>query len=84
MNFAQLPTGYTIDSGTLSAVDISDNSDASSTVLASTTASVSGTKLTTTVQAGTSGSTYKITFSATLTPSGGPLNEDVYMVVDDF
>lgn len=75
----RLPSGTTISSGTVSATDLStsffDNS-----VLASTTATISGTKAKAKVQAGTNGKNYKLTFLTTLSDSS-ILEEDVEMRV---
>lgn len=78
----KLPSGASLDSGSVSAVDTSDDSDATSTVLASSTAEISGTQSRATVRAGTDGKTYKITFLVTL-DDGSILEEDVNMRVEE-
>lgn len=79
--FEKLPRDSALVSATLSAVDTSDNSDATATVLPLTTATINGDLATFTVQAGTSGHKYKITTSATLNV-GGPLIEELLMVIE--
>lgn len=78
----RLPPGSTsISSGTVSAkkydTDTTDN-----TVLASTTATISGTQARVKVQSGTTGEDYKITFLTT-TSNGDILEDDVLMQVRD-
>lgn len=76
----KLPTGATVSSGTVAAVDLVDNSSASSTVLASTTATISGAQARVKVQAGTNGRSYIVTFTTTLS-NGDILEDDVRMDV---
>lgn len=65
----ELATGVTLSGGTVAAVNLSDGSSASATVLVSTTATISGTQARAQVQAGTNGTDYKITFLTTLSNS---------------
>lgn len=77
----KLPTGSTVASGTVSAIDTSNGADATSAVLASSSLTIQGsTQAVATVQAGTDGKTYKLTFLVTLTPAA-VLEEDVLMQV---
>lgn len=76
----RLPTAITISSCTVAAIDLTTLGDATSTVLLSGTATVSGGKVTGVVRAGTSGRTYKVTFTATLSDSS-ILEEDIQMDV---
>ena len=76
----KLPTGASLASGTLSAIDVSDNSDQSTVVLDSTTATISGTQARFRAKAGTDGSKYKITLVATL-DNNDKLEEDVILSV---
>lgn len=69
-----------ISSATVSAIDTSDGTSVSGTVLTSTTAVVSGYQVRFTVQAGTDGKTYKISTLATLN-TGDILEDDVLMKV---
>lgn len=78
----KLPSGASLDSGSVSAVDTTDDSDATSVVLASSTAEISGTQSRAIVRAGTDGTTYKITFLVTL-DDGSILEEDVNMRVEE-
>lgn len=78
----KLPSGGTLSSCDVSAVDNSDQSDATGTVLVSPTGEISGTQSRAVVQAGTDGKTYKITFLVTLT-DGSILEEDVLMQVTE-
>ena len=76
----KLPSGSTISSGTASAVDLSDNSDATTIVLASPTAAVSGGGLVVavSVQAGIDGRDYRITINSTLT--SGEVFTDTFLL----
>lgn len=76
----KLPTGRTLTSGTVAALDLGTGTSASATVLASTTATISGTQARVKVQAGTHGKDYKITFLCDL-DNGETLEEDVIMKV---
>ena len=78
----RLPSGATLSSGTVAAIDLEDLSTQSTIVLASTTATISGTTAKVKVQAGTHDRKYKITFSVTLS-SAEVLQEDVVMQVQD-
>lgn len=62
----ELPSGVTLSSGTVSAISLADGSDASSAVLTSTTATISGTQARVQTKNGTNGVDYKITFLTTL------------------
>ena len=78
----KMPPGATLLSMSVSAIDTSTNADATGTVLQSATASISGNQATFKVQAGTDGHKYKISGLATLS-NGGPLKEDLIMIVSD-
>lgn len=75
----KLPTGASLASGAVSAVD-EDENNASSTVLGSTSATIAGTQAKVLVKAGTDGKTYKVTFLMTLS-NGDKLEEDLQMRV---
>lgn len=75
-----LPPGKSLTAGAAVATNTADDSDASSTVLSSTTATISGTQAIVTVQAGTAGIKYQIDLTATLS-GGGSLEESLLMVV---
>lgn len=62
----ELASGVTVSSGTVAAIDLTDNSDVSATVLTSTTATISGTQARVQTRAGTNAKNYKITFTTTL------------------
>ena len=70
----KLPVGATISSGTATATDLADNSDASSTLLVSPTAVVSGAVATVRIQAGTRGRTYAVHLTAVLS-TGTPADQ---------
>ncbi|RMD50741.1 hypothetical protein D6827_03415 [Candidatus Parcubacteria bacterium] len=79
-----LPSGTALQSGTVTAVNLTTgNTDTS--VLSSTTATIdAANKLAKVgVQAGTSGTKYKITFLTTL-DDGSVLEDDVIMRVEDY
>lgn len=80
--FEKLPAGTELSSGIASAVDTSDDSDASNTVLQSTIATISGTQARIGVQAGTSGKTYQITCKVTL-DDGSILEDEATMTVTE-
>ena len=76
----KLPAGYSLISGTLSAIDTADGSDATATVLSSATALIAGTQAKFTVQGGTDLHQYRITLLALLdggrgAASGRPFND---------
>ncbi len=73
----RIPPTVTISSDSVTAVD-EDGSDASATVISSSTSS--GTEVQAVVQAGSTGTDYRITISATLSNSE-VLEEDVLMRV---
>jgi hypothetical protein len=77
-----LPSGTSISSVALSAIDLADSSDQTATVWESTTGSTSGTQALGRVRAGTHGHKYKLTFRVTLN-SGDILEEDITMIVMD-
>ena len=79
----KLPSGATIDSATVSAILKSDGSDATSTVLTETSATVSGTDVVFGVQAGADGSRYKITVTVLLDTTPGILIDEIDMFVKD-
>jgi hypothetical protein len=77
----KLPTGSTVASGTISAINALTGADATGIVLASPTATIQGgTQAVATIQSGTDGVTYKLTFLVTLTPAA-LLEEDLLMQV---
>lgn len=78
----KLPTGRSLASGTVSAVEVTSGASMSSTVLCSTTLTISGTQATATVKAGTALLDYEIRFLVTL-DNGDILQEDVVMRVRD-
>jgi len=63
---SKLPTGAALSTIAMNAIDLSDNSDVTATVLNSATGTVSGDKAVIGVQAGTDLADYKITFTSTL------------------
>ena len=69
-----LPDGATIVSGSATATDLGDQSDASSTLLVSTTATISGAVATVRVQAGTAGHTYQVLLTVVLS-TGSPADQ---------
>lgn len=78
-----LPTGASLSSGTVSAINTSTGLDATADVLDSTTATIVGTQAQAFVKGGVHGYDYKITFVVLLTP-GSPvptLEEDITMMV---
>jgi len=75
----KLPAGATLASGTVSAIRL-DTEATDNAVLASTTATISGTQALVKVQAGTAGITYKITFVVTLSNTD-ILEEDLILKV---
>lgn len=77
-----LPGTATLSSGTVAAIDVGSGASASGTVLATTTATISGTQSKIKVTAGTAGHEYKITFTNTLS-TGEILEDDVFMRVDE-
>lgn len=76
----KLPSGATLSSGTLVAVDRMTGSDVSATVLASTTATISGTQASLKGKVGTSPTDYLITMTVTLS-TGDKLIEEILMQV---
>jgi hypothetical protein len=75
----RLPIGATLSSGTVSAVNV-ETGITDNTVLASTTATISGTQARVKVTGGTLQTDYKITFLCTFS-SADVLEEDVVMMV---
>ena len=75
----RLPSGVSLASATVAAIRLDDQSEASSTLLYSTTAQVSGTDVVVGLQAGTDGKDYQVTVTATLS-TGSP----AYRLEDDF
>lgn len=65
----RLPSSTTISSVTISAIDLSSNSDVSGTVLVSTTGTISGNVVKGIVQSGTLNKDYEIKFTCTLSDS---------------
>lgn len=77
----KLPSGATLASGTVSAVDLATNVTDNS-VIVGTSATISGTQAKITVQAGVANKRYKITFLVTLN-TGEILEDEVVMHVLD-
>lgn len=75
----KLPSGVTLTSGTVSAMNIGSGAT-DNTVLASTTATISGTQAVVKVQGGVNGQMYRVTFLLTLS-NGDILEEDLEMQV---
>jgi hypothetical protein len=76
----RLPTGTTLSTGTLSAINRATGADATSTVLASASATISGTQAIIQGKAGTSPVDYLITLTATLS-DGSTLVEEILLQV---
>lgn len=76
----RLPSGATISSAVLTALDLTNNGDVSGTIWVSTTGTVSGSKVTGKARNGTTERTYKLTFILTLS-DGSVLEEDLEMNV---
>ncbi len=74
----KIPDGYTLSTGTVSAVKVSDSSDASLIVLVSTTATIAGELVSVEVQAGSTGVVYKLTFVLNMSPTG-VVKEEIMM-----
>lgn len=72
--FGNLPFGATIVSGTASAYNVTDSSEATDDVIQSTDATIVGTQARVGIEGGTDGKTYKITCTVTL--SDGSILED--------
>lgn len=75
----KLPSGATLQSGTVSAIRL-DTMATDNSVLASTTATIVGTQARVKVQAGLTGIDYKLTFLLTLS-NADVLEEDLLMQV---
>lgn len=78
----KLDTNRSVSFGTVTAIDLYDNTDVSSTVLETSAAVVSGTKLSKGIKAGQQGHRYKLTFLATL-DNADKLEEDVFMLIEN-
>lgn len=78
----RLPFGAALSTGTVAAKDLSDGSDATSTVLDSATATINGTQARYRVKAGTVGTDYEILVTVTL-GNGETLQEMIRMSVKD-
>lgn len=78
----KLPSGASLSSGTVSAIRL-DTGATDNSVLASTTATISGTQARVKIQAGTAGVKYKLTFLVTLS-NGDIFEEAVAMDVENF
>ena len=76
-----LPTGRSVSSGTVSAIDTSDGSDVSGTILGSTTATIDSNKTQVRVLNGSTNKLYKAVFVATL-DNADTLEGDIYFRVD--
>jgi hypothetical protein len=74
------PNNPSISSATASAIKVSDSSDATATVLQSTTCTISGTQVRCGVKGGANGIQYKITLSVTLSDNS-ILEEDFYLQI---
>ena len=80
----RLPDGASVVTGTISATDLLDDSDATATVLESATLTISGDLAQAFVQAGASGHTYRLDFLVTLNPGAQPprLEDTILMRVE--
>lgn len=78
----KLDTGRSLSSCVVTAEDLYDNSDATSTVLDDGTGVVAGSVVSEGIKAGTEGHQYKIVFKATL-DNADVLEEEVFMLVED-
>lgn len=78
----KLPEGLSITSGTVTAVDIADNTDQTSAILLSGTCSVTGTKVGFAVKAGIDKHRYKVTMLVTLSDGSSKLEETITVNVD--
>ena len=76
----KLPTGASISSASLSAVDLDDDSDQTAVVLQTAVGTISGTQVLGRVLAGVLGHLYKVRFLVTLS-TGEVLLETVLMLV---
>jgi len=77
----KLPTGASLSTAALSAVD-EDGNDASTLVLQSTTGTISGTQVIIGVKAGAAGKKYKITDRVVLS-NADKLEDDIWMYVEE-
>jgi hypothetical protein len=80
---SRLPSETSLVSGVVSAVDTDDDSDATSIILVSPTATISGTRALFALQGGVAGKKYKITLLATISGVASPLEENLLVIVDD-
>ena len=80
--YGKLPIGVTLVSGVASAWNLTDNTDATSIVLQSTTVTIDGTRALIKIKAGTSGKRYQITSKVTLS-SGYQVEDEFYMTVQE-
>jgi hypothetical protein len=78
--FNKLPKGVSLVSGTISAHNITDNVDATATILQSTTATITGTQALVKIRAGTTGKRYQITLRVTCSNSY-ILEDELYLSV---
>lgn len=76
-----LPSGVTVSSGVVEAVD-GRGADVAATLLTSTTATTTSTTAKAVLQNGTNGERYKITMLATLS-DGQVLEDDVFLLIKD-
>lgn len=77
-----LPTGETLSTGAVSAVDLATGLT-DNTVLGSTTASISSPKASFIATGGTNGESFKIVLAVTTTPGGYVFQENILMTIDD-
>lgn len=78
----KLATGRSVTSAVVTAIDLHDNSNATSTVLETAGATVASNIVSKGVKAGTQGHTYKLVCKATL-DNADVLEEEVFMLVED-
>lgn len=78
----RLPVGRSLSSAAVSAIRIDTGADATSTVIDTPTATISGFQVQFTIKAGTSGIDYKLTVVATL-DNGHILEDDLTMKVSN-
>jgi hypothetical protein len=80
---ARLPGETSLVSAVVSAIDTDDDSDATSIILVSPNAVISGTRALFSLQGGVSGKKYKITMLAAISGLASPLEENLLVIVDD-
>ena len=77
-----MPPTSRLASGTVSALDLADNTDQTGNVLVSPTAAISGTKATVTVRGGVNGKMYRLRMQVALNPDG-TITDDILMSVGE-